>query len=255
MKLLWLGSSGETEPGVAKEQRNFALVQKGLSESLGEEVDVAVHTIWPNERLPELVGAWMDEHQPDMVIMASPAFSCCYESVPLRLGRKLGPVGRLLARAGYTTSEMRWLASTRLYHAGRKFALRFIGGDYYFEPEEVLERLSASIRAILRQEGTVLMVGGTSQLTAQHGDPRRREEREARLRTLNRGLVALCGELRVPHRGLDRPTGAESLGGRLGDRLHLDAASHQARARIGLPRILEAWRAQHPETGSPEKPQ
>jgi hypothetical protein len=126
-----------------------------------------VRSIWPTAELPSLIESWMVKHHPDLVFMKVVSYWFCYESVPLKVERKLGRLGKPVADAGVKAADTGWLASNPLFHAGRRLAQRTIGAVSPFEPQEVLERMSAFIRQVLRSENTALLVkgpGGTQRL-------------------------------------------------------------------------------------------
>lgn len=158
MKLLRLTNSNDVTPGATTSRP--ALIARALEARFGEPVEVVLKTPWPNERMPDIIGRWLDEEQPDVVWLGINPFWFNYPSVPLRLRRRLGPVGELLARLGLMAAANPVVGPSRFFRLSRGLLLRTIGGDYYFEPGEVVQQVEASIRRILRQEGVVLAVWG-----------------------------------------------------------------------------------------------
>ncbi|WBL34841.1 hypothetical protein O0235_08535 [Tepidiforma flava] len=158
MKVLRITNSNDVTPGATTSRP--ALIASVLEARFGEPVEMVVKTAWPNDRMPAIVGKWLDEERPDIVWLGINPFWFNYPSVPLRLRRKLGPLGDRLARLGLDAAANPVIGPSRPFRLARNLLLRTVGGDYHFEPEEVLPRIEASIRRILRQEGVVLAVWG-----------------------------------------------------------------------------------------------
>ena len=127
-----------------------ALAAEALGQELGTPVDVVARAIWPSPKLPSLVERWMDEEEPDLVLMRSRPYAFLYESVPLRIERALGPVGKPVARAGLKAADSPLLAHNAAFHALRTLGLRTIGGVTTYTPQEVVAVLEACVRVIIR---------------------------------------------------------------------------------------------------------
>lgn len=158
MKVLRITNSNDVTPGATTSRP--ALIARALEARFGEPVEMVVKTAWPNERMPAIIGKWLDDERPDVVWLGINPFWFNYPSVPLRLRRKLGPLGDRLARLGLDAAANPVIGPSRPFRLARNLLLRTVGGDYHFEPEEILPRIEASIRRILRQEGVVLAVWG-----------------------------------------------------------------------------------------------
>ena len=102
----------------------------------------------------------MDEEQPDMVFLRVVTYWTSYESVPLKIQRKLPWLGKPITDASLKAAATNWLASTRAFHWGRTFAHTVIGGVPALEPSETVDRTSLSVRAILpHEDGTLTTLG------------------------------------------------------------------------------------------------
>lgn len=241
MKYLRFGSSNDGRAEVTAEERRAAIVEKRLSEALGEPVETMVRQAWPDERLPGLVARWMDEFQPDLVLLPVGSFSFNYESVPLKIERMLGPVGRPIARLGLRAAETPAIANRGAFHALRRFAQRTIGGATYFEPEQVLEVMTSCIRTIVQHEHAILIVKGSRGSRDWAVNDRSRRRSEERRVLMHRELQALCNELHVDYFGAETPRYLDpeaAPGSTIGDRFHYDAAGHRSSADRQLEMVL-----------------
>lgn len=241
MKYLRFGSSNDGRAEVPAELRRAAIVEQRLSEALGEPVESVVRQAWPDERLPGLVARWMDEFRPDLVLLPVNSFSFNYESVPLKIERRLGPLGKPIAHLGWKAAETPAIAHRGAFHSARRLAQRTIGGATYFEPEQVLEVMAKCVRTIVQHEQAILIVKGSRgsrDFSVSDGARRRSEERRL---TVHRGLQALCGELHVDYFGTDTPRYAEAgaePGSMIGDRFHYDATGHRSSADRQLEMVV-----------------
>lgn len=247
MKILWLGTSNDTEGYLPKEQRRPFMVARDLADILGTEIQVESRKIWPSAILPQLVESWMEKHEPDMVLLQIANFSFAYESVPLQLERKLGVFGRPFASAGLKAADTGWLSSNRVFHAGRRLAQRTIGGATHFEPDEVVERISACIRVVLRRENTALLVRGPQGSTDYSATEKRRLRAEARRLVVNKGLRDICDELHVVCALYDVPRYEARTGERVGDGIHFQGSENVVEAAVIVPQLVKAWAQLHPE--------
>lgn len=241
MRYLRFGSSNDGRVEVPAELRRAAIVEQRLSEALGEPVESMVRQAWPDERLPGLVARWMDEFQPDLVLLPVGSFSFNYESVPLKLERVLGPLGRPIARIGWKAAETPAIAHRGAFHAARRLAQRTIGGATYFEPEYVLDVMARCIRTIVQHEQAIVVVKGSRGSRDLSVSDRARRRSEERRLAMHRGLQALCSELHVDYFGTETPRYLEAdagPGSMIGDRFHYDTAGHRSSADRQLAMLL-----------------
>ena len=234
MKILWLGNSSDQRGRIADAHMRSNLLAKGFEQATGEPVEVVVKSIWPNEQLLPLVERWMDEEQPDIVMLRTVSFWFNYESVPLRLERLLGPLGKPVKDAGLGMAKSSWLGERAFFHWLRRWSQRTIGGDTYFTPDEVIERQSAVIRAIVRREGVALVAYLPKARADYYPSARIKRRAEARRRKVHDALARLCDELHVPYHGSSHALYLTETPTTVGDRLHGDAAEHGRRAHEDL---------------------
>jgi hypothetical protein len=217
------------------------LIARQMEEATGEPVDIVVKAIWPNERLLDLVEQWMEEEQPDIVMLRTVSFWFNYESVPLRVERLLGPIGRPVKDAGLGLAKSSWLGERAVFHWLRQWAQRTIGGDTYFTPEQVIERQSAVVRAIVRREGVGLVAYLPKARSDYYPSAKIKRRAEERRRKVHDALARLCEELHVPYHGSGHALYLTETPTTVGDRLHGDASEHRRRAHEDLPYLLGAW--------------
>ena len=249
MKILWFGSSNDAGNFLEPSERVPFLAARRLSEELGIDFEVETRKMWPTARMPDLVERWLKEVQPDLVVLTAVTFWVSYESVPLKIQRRLGRLSKPITAGGVRASKMGWLSSTSAFHATRKLAHRTIGGVTHFETDEVLERMSAAIRLILRDEGTALYVRGPRGGSDYHGFEKARIRSEERRQRLHQGLRSVCQDLHVVYDGNDVPLYKVHNAEHLGDRLHTTAAEQPLRVEGLLPFLIQAWDQQHARDG------
>jgi hypothetical protein len=246
MRILRLGNSDDRSPGIADAQRGYAIAARLLESEIGEPVETIVKTISPTERLPELVERWLDEFQPDMVFLKVTWYWYGYESVPLRIERKLGRVGKPIADAGLGAAKRQWLARNGAFKFGRRMAHRVIGGDSPFEPQAVIDCMEACIRRVTAREGVVLVVKGTGGGRNDEAALAGYYERFAKKREFVEGSIeAYCEAMHVHYQGIRsvRPKGTSGLDG--GDGLHKNLRGHEAVGANEAASMIAAWRAAH----------
>ncbi len=243
VKVLRLGDSNDRFGDVEKGARTHEIAERLLSEASGQPVETVVKLIWPDPALTGAVERWLERYQPDLVLLRANAFWYNHESVPLRLARLLGPFGGPLARAGLRTGEG-WLARTALFHWLQRQNRRFHLGTYYFEPEQVLEVMEATIRTIVRHEsvGLVVKVGDGGRMYLD--EPRRALERRMRRRyQVHLGLRAIAEAHGAITIGRETPVPeASAPGARQADRIHRTAAGHALFGQGEGEALIAAWR-------------
>ena len=230
-----LGSSNDVENWVQPTQKKHVLVGERLESDLGEPVDWVVKGIWPTDDLAQRVDRWMDESRPDVVYINTGSYWFLYRSVPLRVKRLLGRVGgERLGNAGASVAKSERWAHNAVFRGLRKVLQETIGGDTHFTTQQVIDRVSASVRVAAQDERTVVVVKGP------HGKRRlsareknfQRDERE-RLK-LHSALEALCVQLHVTYDGVGeggvRQTAPYKRNPKTGDRMHADATLHEHEA-------------------------
>jgi hypothetical protein len=253
VKILRLGNSNDAEGRVAPEDMTHRVLERALHEATGEDVETVIKRAWPTPELPRAVARWMETLHPDVVVLRVPAFWFNYESVPLKLERKLGRLGKSLGDAGFKAAGTPWLADNALFHAGRRLAQVTVGGATNFTTEEVIENVSAVVRTVLRAEGAAFLLSGPGG-RVNHAPTRRAQARdEARRLRVHEALRDLCQQLHVEYLGSDVALfGTAAAPKLLKDRLHSTGESNAARASDELDAVLRALGRPHPRpSGAP----
>src|SRR5215207_8704163 len=110
MKVLVLGNSANDQPELAADSFWHAIAAREIEARTGESVEMVLRRAWPNETFPAVVARWVAEERPDVVYLTVIAFWYCYESVPVRLERRLGRAGTPLRNVGIKVSQVPWFA-------------------------------------------------------------------------------------------------------------------------------------------------
>ena len=254
-------STSDDQPGrVPQGTAAFEVVERCLELEIGQRIESIVRPIWPDSRLPSLIDRWLEQDEPDFVFLRVNGFWFNYESVPLRLERRLGPIGRSVARLGRRSGEVEWVSRAGVFRALRRGLLRVVGGDTYFTPQQVVDRMEQCIRQILRKEDVQLVVRGTDGRI--HSELPRRSARAYALRhrQVNDALRHVCEELHVPYLGGEEMLDERQVTRRLGaDRFHRGEEGHrlageeEAEAFLGLWRTLAATVHQTGMRGTPQR--
>ena len=243
MRILQLANSdaGHTT-GVAEGERSYRIVQRMLAEASGEDVETVLRVIWPSPDLPDIVDRWMDRYAPDVVVFHMNGYWYLYQSVPLKLERKLGRWGRPLTGVGFGMGRNR-IAETTLFQRIRTLLVRTVGGAYYFTPKEVIDTVDACVRRILAREGTTLMVRGNllGWSEGAHG-----AEAE-----VHRAVSRLAAELHFTFLARDprEPVAGQDLY-QSGDRLHASGAVHLLFGEREGQALVQAWNHAHGENAA-----
>ena len=239
MKILRLTNSSDLHPGVPPELRSPAVSERVFEAATGERAESMVRAIWPTPALPEIVDRWLESYQPDVVFFRLSSFWVAYESVPLRIERRLGALGRPLANAGLRVGDRPWLIERRAYKAARTAMIRTIGGDTHFTPGEVGETLDAVFRRIVAHESILVVVRGTSLILNSPGTAAGLRRSKRRIGEMNALVEAACERLHIPFVP-EEPTDDVSAT-RLDDDLHDSAQAHEQLGQAEGRLIADAW--------------
>ncbi len=204
MRILFLGNSNEQlalGPGVPL---RHDLMREQLAPDFGG-VEVVLKPAWPNEAFAGIVDRWIDEYQPDMVYLNVAEYWCLYESIPLRLERSFGWLGRPFARLGTKAAETPWISHNAIFRSLHGFVKAFVAGAPQFEPEVVVDRVMECVRVGLRREGLVMVVDGQRGRRPHANSGRGRARVEARRQHVHRGLGEACARLHVTYESDDAP--------------------------------------------------
>lgn len=243
MRILRLATSDDNIEDVPAHLRSPRIAEAVLADALGEPVETIVRAIWPTPNLPDLVEGWIRQHRPDIVYFNVIPFWYVYESVPARVTRRFGRVGRRLGTLGSQVSRTSF-ASTALGRCLRNVGLRTIGGDTHFTTSRVIEVAEACIRRIVTHEDVVLVViGSTGRRCTAYGWGGVARDRARRV-VVHEAVSALCQQLHVPYYGgadLMRANRWRALVGT--DRTHLGVDGQREMGLAQGAEMLAAWTA------------
>jgi hypothetical protein len=243
MRVLRLATSDDVIRDVPEQLRSPRIAESVLAAAVGEPVETIARPIWPRPNLPDLVDRWLEQYRPNLVYFTVVPFWYVYESVPVRLERRLGPVGRKLGPVGQRVAGTPF-SNTLLFRALRLAGMRTMGGEPHFSPEQVLEVVSACIRRIVVHEDVALVViGSTGRRCVSYGwgGVARDSGRRA---TVHEGLSALCSQLHVPYFGGDRLMQTSRWKALLGtDGSHLGVEGQRAMGLEQGAQMVAAWDA------------
>ncbi|MEX0782650.1 MAG: hypothetical protein WD557_08370 [Dehalococcoidia bacterium] len=249
MKLLLLGNSMDRQRDVPSEQRRGSLMARELEAATGEPVEIVTKGFWPSARVAGLVGQWLEEEQPDLLLITATAYPFAYPSVPLRVARLLGPLGKPVRRAGVGAANTPWLAHNAIFRALRRFAQVTIGGATYLTVDEVIANISDAVRVAVRHEDVVVVLkgpggGGRYQPTA-----RASRAAEAKRQRVLDALEKLCAEVHVDFIRHDIPDYVRNPEVPLiGDGIHGLTEYHEVAAGELTPALIAAWQRHHTPT-------
>ena len=237
VRVLFLGSSNDTGNWVGHAQKKHVLAGERLGEDLGEPVEFVVRGIWPTADLPEKVGEWIRDAEPDVIYLNTGSYWFLYRSVPLRVKRLLGRLGGQAAGdAGFRIAKSERWAHNAIFRTARRALQNTIGGDTHFTTQQVIDRMSECVRVAARSEGAVVVVKGPHG-KSRYTDRKRQFERDERERLkLHAAMEQLCAQLHVTYDGVGeggvRHQAAYQRGTTTGDGLHANEIRHRHEADV-----------------------
>jgi hypothetical protein len=240
MRVLRLTNSNDENPLVPEDERAPAVAARAISALTGESVETEIRHIWPGRSLPERAVHWIDEVRPDVVLVRASSFWVTWESVPLKLQRRLGRLGTPLARAGFKIGANDKFAYQATFRRGRIWAARTVGGVTYFTPQEATELLSAMLRRIRTNESLIVVVRGPSYSHNAAASRRAHERAESRRAELEELLAGECERLHIPFWPRREPLSEAHL---LGDDVHDNAEGHRVNGELDGEAVAAAWNA------------
>lgn len=240
MRILRLTNSDDLNELVPPEQRGAAVVERIVQEMLGEEVETVVRVIWPGPGLADAVDAWLDRYEPDVVFARANSYWVTYESVPLRLERRVPLVGPALARVVAGAGENPRFSYGPLGPLAKRTGARLVGGEPHFTPEEAGEYVGQMLRRIVMREGTVAVFRGPAKAFDVRNSAGSLRRSVARRDQFEATCRRLCKELHVPFVSAVPLSEQYRM---LEDGVHLGADGQDMTARLEAEAIVEAVRA------------
>ena len=241
VKILRLSNSDDFVASVPEQERSPAVAERVFSEATGVPATTITKNIWATPALPEVVAGWLERYEPDLVFFKLNGFWVTYESVPVKLIRRLKFIGKPLGRASLAATPM--MADYRGFQFIQRAALKTIGGESHFTPEEVVLRVSECIRRVLAKESVVLSVCGPLwQLAVYTSGARTRAA--AGFAQVDGEIRQLCDRLGVGYLPLVEVPGAVAqLEDYLPDRIHLKPHMYRIIGEAEGRAMADAWLA------------
>lgn len=239
VRILRLTNSSDIQASIPLEQRASAVCDRLVEQLTGEAVETTVRVFWPAPQLPEVVDGWIERYRPDVLFVRTSAYWCSYESLPLRLERRLPLAGHWLARAGTRTGESRW-AGSRPFQLVRRTLVRTFGGEVHFEPSEVTEILDQVFRRAARRESLVMALRGPGFPRDVTESPRGARRARRRNDALDHALAAMSERLHVAYAPHPQEFELAQLGA---DRFHTNEAGQRVQGEVEGNLIARAWLA------------
>lgn len=247
--LLRLTNSDDFNERIAAPERAPQIAAAEFQDLTGELMTVEQRSVWPSPRLPGLLATWLEDSQPDIVLLRCAAYWVTFRSVPLRVRRLLGPAGKPLVAVGNRSSQVHWLAESGGYRLARKALLRTFGGDTNFAVAEVIDVIEACIRRVLALEGPLLIVRGPQAAVSADTSQRSRAWAERRRGELDSALRSVCEKYHVDYICPPAPqAGAEDDRFYFRDLVHATADLHRIRGREEGQAMARAWIREHAQS-------
>ena len=231
-----LDFTGELPPGA----RAWEVAERILTEAGGRPVRTISKPVWPNAKLPAILERWLEEFEPDIVLICISSYWVETEVVANRI-RRLGILGRKLESASQAAAMKRGIGDSRLYLLGRRLLLRTIGGRPHFTPAELEANVESWLRVILRRESVAVAIAGTpfspdtmATKAARRRATVRKNELRARLSELGKRLDIVVD---MPPHAPD----AFDPALRLADRVHFNEKAHARMGEIDGRALVAAW--------------
>jgi hypothetical protein len=220
LRILRLTNSDELADTFPVGERQFEYVEQLLSRRFEEPVETILGSNWPSERQPDRVAELVERHEPDIVLLTLSDFAVNFHSIPMRLRRKYGPLGSKISNALIQAGSHPTLGRSRAARWARVVGQRFIKGEAFIEPDELVAITEETLRPVLRTEGIVAAIHGSCFVwgSEEWGEwdylAARREETATRMRELVK-------RLHIHHIDYDAPfSAAETIRMAASDLLH-----------------------------------
>jgi hypothetical protein len=246
MRVLKLCTSDEFAGDLPEEARAYRVAERLITGETGEAVETTLREIWPEATLPELLDRWVERYQPDLVLLVVSAYWFTFESIPLRLEHKFGWLGRRIGKLAERSVAADGVGSRAGVVWARRFARRVIGAEANFTTDQVIQRMEASIQALLRHEDLSVVVRAPTVPLVPERDRRSRTRGEARMIEVDQAMRTLCRRLHLEYvtREEADPTAGDS-GQFQRDFVHTNGQAHANRGNAEGAALVRAWRQMH----------
>lgn len=237
--ILRLTHSSDFDEAIPEAQRATSVAQRTFSEISGVEATTVAKTAWPARELPAILDRWVDRYQPDIVFLIVNPYWFTYESVPIKLQRKLKFGGERLANVGLGAAPR--FENYRAFRLLQRAAQKTIGGETHFTPQEVVERVQECARRVLARESPVLVVSGPSRRIGTYESGARRRA-TPKLAWMDRELGRFCRELGLVYHLQEADLDAADY---VSNRFHSTAHRHAVRGEAEGHAMASAWQLAH----------
>ena len=126
--ILRLTHSADFDEAIPEEHRGTAVSQRRFSEVTGLEATTIAKNAWPGPELPAVLGGWLERYQPDIVFLGVNPIWFTYESVPVKLERKVKFGGHQMASVGLGSASrfaaFRWTEGSMPFASNLRSASR-----------------------------------------------------------------------------------------------------------------------------------
>jgi len=247
MRVVRVGTSNDYAGVVPQEQRGWHIASQMLSEAAGEPVETILKRAWPTAELASHIVRWLDEYDPDLVLLQVSNFWYGHESAPLWFERRLGRPGKYLADTGLRLGKKPWLADNRLGVAASRALVRVLPSATHFTVAQVVEAMESAIQRVVAREGPVLVVRGHDHWEKLPMSSRRANNRNiARNRAMSAAMRDLCARYRVPYAERPPVSRAEMRTMLAAAQFHNSVEGERISGEVDGRMMVAAWTAGRP---------
>lgn len=245
MRILRIATSNDDQTPVPEGQRAWKIAETMLAQAVGEPVETVLRRGWPNEKFPGRLEAWIEELEPDFVLIQVNNYWYGHESIPLWFDRRLGRAGRSLGSAGAKLGKWSWVADNRWAQLAIRRAPDFLPYATHFSIAEVASCMELALRKVLAHEGVILLVRGNEDWPIPTASGRFNRRNHTRNLAMSAAMKDVCDRLRVPY--AQRPSlTASEITTLNGAGFHSTADEQRKAGEFDGAAMIAAWRSAHP---------
>ncbi len=243
MRILRIGTSNDDQTPVPEAQRGWKIAEQMLAEATGEPVETVLRRGWPNSKFGDRLEAWMEELQPDFVVIQVNNYWYGHESIPLWLHRRLGRVGDSVGSVGAKVGRWSWVADNRVAQLVNRRAPDVLPYATHFSVAEVASGMESALRRVLTHEGVLLLVRGNEDWHIPTASARFNRRNRARNAAMSAAMREVCERLRVPY--AQRPSNPEEVRTVNNAGFHSAPEEQQNAGAFDGESMIAAWRSVH----------
>lgn len=244
MRILRLGTSNDDQTPVPEEQRAWKIAEQMLAEVVDEPVETVLRRGWPNEKFAARLEAWVEELEPDFVVLQVNNYWYGHESIPLWFDRRLGRAGRSLGSAGAKLGKWSWVADNRWAQFVSRRAPDVLPYATHFTIPQVASCMELALRKVMAHEGVILLVRGNEDWHIPTASARFNRRNHARNLAMSAVMKDVCERLRVPY--AQRPSMGKGEVTTLNDAgFHVTSEEQRNAGTFDGEAMIAAWRSAH----------